>query len=68
MFSATRFHSVAVPCVAFSLYETIHLAEIEVLEDNSKLQNILDEFLMPTIKRDTLSLAGFGKTTKSKTL
>lgn len=33
--------------------------EIEVLEDNSKLQNILDEFLMPTIKRDTLSLAGF---------
>lgn len=44
------------------------MAEIEVLEDNSKLQNILEEFLMPTIKRGTLRLEGFGKTTKLKAL
>ncbi|KAL2076293.1 hypothetical protein ACEWY4_023303 [Coilia grayii] len=33
--------------------------EIEVLEDNSKLQSILSEFHMPTIRRGTLKLAGF---------
>ncbi|XP_041927352.1 dipeptidyl peptidase 4 [Alosa sapidissima] len=34
-------------------------SEMEVLEDNSKLQSILEEFHLPTVKRGTLRLAGF---------
>ncbi|XP_031414169.1 dipeptidyl peptidase 4 isoform X2 [Clupea harengus] len=34
-------------------------SEIQVLEDNSKLQSILTEFHMPTIQRATIRLAGF---------
>lgn len=34
--------------------------EIQVLEDNKKLETILTtELLMPTIKRDTMKIAGF---------
>ncbi|XP_076025924.1 dipeptidyl peptidase 4 [Genypterus blacodes] len=34
-------------------------AEIAVLEDNKKLQNMMSEFQMPTIKRGTIRFAGF---------
>lgn len=38
------------------------LLEIQVLEDNKKLEQILKtELQMPTIQRATLKIAGFGK-------
>lgn len=38
------------------------LLEMQVLEDNKKLDQILKtELQMPTIKRATLKIAGFGK-------
>ena len=35
--------------------------ELKVLEDNSEIQSLLDQFHLPTVRRGTLKIAGFGE-------
>lgn len=48
--------------LSMTLVIQLSFSELSILEDNKRLENILSEFQMPTMKYGTLKIAGYGET------